>query len=378
MIYNIYTNRDTTLHEKYPTQNTGIDQILTLAKIASGSLLNGFYQSNTFNTRILLDFATELTEISNSIVSGDILPVGLGPSNSQYFLNLKAADATSLPIAYSLQAFPISESWDNGTGHFDDVPIATNGASWKYRKGSIEWASGSRINQGGGGGRTKVGGATWYTGSDGTYEATASFNYQSPDIRMNITTIVNHWFSNTIPNNGLILKRPTADEQDSSVFGALNFFGVDTHTIYIPKIEVAWDDSTHETGSLTELIDDNITLYFKNLKAEYKEKSRTKLRIVGRKTYPTKIYSTESFYNTVEHLPTSSYYSIKDSVTEETIIPFNNLFTKISCDAIGNYFNVRLNGLLPERTYRFVIKTVNDGGDNTRYHDNGYYFKVVR
>ena len=52
MIYNIYTNRDTTLHEKYPTQNTGIDQILTLAKIASGSLLNGFYQSNTYNTRI--------------------------------------------------------------------------------------------------------------------------------------------------------------------------------------------------------------------------------------------------------------------------------------------------------------------------------------
>ena len=158
-----------------------------------------------------------------------------------------------------------------------------------------------------------------------------------------------------------------------------NFFGVDTHTIYIPKIEVAWDDSNLSgTGSFNELIDDNITLYFKNLKAEYKEKTRTKLRLVGRKTYPSKTYSTASFYSTVEHLPTSSYYSIKDAVTEETIIPFNDLFTKISCDTFGNYFNVRLNGLLPERTYRFVIKTVNDGGDNTRYHDNGYYFKVVR
>tara|TARA_R110000744_G_scaffold108816_1_gene205873 strand:- start:252 stop:1376 length:1125 start_codon:yes stop_codon:yes gene_type:complete len=374
MIYNIYTNRDTTLHEKYPTQNTGIDQILTLAKITSGSLLNGFYQSNTYNTRILLDFVTELTEISNSIVSGEIPVPGILEGSSSFFLTLNASDASSLPISYSLMAFPVSESWDNGTGHFDDTPIATNGASWKYKKGSTEWASGSQITSGGAGGTTEAGGGTWYT----EHEATASFNYESPDVRMNITSIVKHWFKNTIPNNGLILKRPTIDEQDSSVYGALNFFGVDTHTIYIPKIEVAWDDSVINTGTLTELIDDNITLYFKNLKAEYKEKTRTKLRVVGRKTYPSKTYSTASFYNVVEYLPTSSYYSIKDASTEEVIVPFNDSFTKISCDTSGNYFNVRLNGLLPERTYRFVIKTVNDGGDNTRYHDNGYYFKVVR
>tara|TARA_R110001592_G_scaffold45253_9_gene144827 strand:+ start:543 stop:1667 length:1125 start_codon:yes stop_codon:yes gene_type:complete len=374
MIYNIYTDRDTTLHEKYPTQNTGIDQILSLAKIASGSLLNGFYQSNTYNTRILLDFATQLSEVSNSIVSGEIPVPGLGTASSSFFLTLNAADASSLPISYSLMAFPVSESWDNGTGYFDDIPIATNGASWKYRKGSVEWASGSQINSGGGGGTTEAGGGTWYT----EYEATASFDYASPDIRMNITSIVQEWFKNTIPNNGLILKRPTTDEIDSSTFGVLNFFGRDTHTIYMPKIEVAWDDSNIDTSGLTELTDDNITLYFKNLKPEYKEPSRTKLRVVGRKTYPTKTYSTASFYSRIEHLPTSSYYSIKDAYTEETIVPFNDTYTKLSCDSTGNYFNVRFNGLLPERTYRFCIKTINDGGDNTRYHDNGYYFKVVR
>ena len=374
MIYNIYTDRDTTLHEKYPTQNTGIDQILSLAKIASGSLLNGFYQSNTYNTRILLDFATQLSEVSNSIVSGEIPVPGLGTASSSFFLTLNAADASSLPISYSLMAFPVSESWDNGTGYFDDIPIATNGASWKYRKGSVEWASGSQINSGGGGGTTEAGGGTWYT----EYEATASFDYASPDIRMNITSIVQEWFKNTIPNNGLILKRPTTDEIDSSTFGVLNFFGRDTHTIYMPKIEIAWDDSNIDTSGLTELTDDNITLYFKNLKPEYKEPSRTKLRVVGRKTYPTKTYSTASFYSRIEHLPTSSYYSIKDAYTEETIVPFNDTYTKLSCDSTGNYFNVRFNGLLPERTYRFCIKTINDGGDNTRYHDNGYYFKVVR
>jgi len=375
MFYHIYTDRDATLHEKYPTQNTGIDQILTLAKIASGSLLEGFYQSNTYNTRILVDFKSQLTEISNSIVTGEIPVPGIASNSSSFFLKLCAADASSLPISYSLMAFPVSESWSNGTGYFDDIPITTNGVSWKYKDGTNEWASGSQINSGGGGGTTEAGGGTWYE----EYEATASFEYQEPDIRMNITTIVQEWFKNTIPNNGLILKRPTIDEIDSTVFGALNFFSRDTHTIYAPRIEVAWDDSSISIpGNMSELDDDNITLYFKNLRAEYKENERTKFRIVGRKTYPTKTYSTASFYSTIEHLPTSSYYSVKDAVTEETIIPFNDTFTKISCDSNGNYFNLRLNGLLPERTYRFVIKTVHDGGDNTRIHDNGYYFKVVR
>ena len=44
-----YAERDTTLYEKYPEQNTGIDQILELTKTASGSKLNGIIQSNTYN-----------------------------------------------------------------------------------------------------------------------------------------------------------------------------------------------------------------------------------------------------------------------------------------------------------------------------------------
>jgi hypothetical protein len=377
MIYNIYTNRDTTLYEKYPTQNTGIDPILTLAKVASGSLISGFYQSNTYNTRILLDFSSNLAEISGSIVSGEIPIPGTHADSSSFFLILNANDASSLPISYSLVAYPISASWDNGTGYFDDIPITKNGASWRYRDAAdnVEWIpAGTVPTSGGGGGTSETGGGTWYTSS----VATASFNYSSPDIRMNITSIVQQWLSHEIPNNGLILKRPTIDETNGTVQGNLHFFGRDTHTIYMPKIEIAWNDSVINTTGLTELIDDNITLYFKNLKPTYKENTRTKLRLVGRKTYPTKTYSTASFYSTVQHLPTSSYYSIKDAYTEETIVPFSDAYTKISCDSMGNYFNVRLNGLLPERTYRFCIKTINDGGDNTRYHDNGYYFKVVR
>ena len=197
---------------------------------------------------------------------------------------------------------------------------------------------------------------------------------------MNVTNIVAAWFDGTIKtNNGLILKRPTIDEQGSKMFGSLAFFGRDTNTIYSPRLEVAWSDADLSgTGSHSELTDDNVTVYFKNLKPEYKEKDQIKIRVVGRKTYPTKTYSTASFYSTIDRLPTSSYYSVKDARTEETIIPFSNRFTQISCDGTGNYFKIRFNTFAPERTYRFLIKTEEEGGDTVRIYDNGYYFKVVR
>ncbi len=380
MYYNIFTEKDSTIYEKYPTRNTGIDEILELVKVPSGSLQDGYYQSNTYNSRILLDFAPQLTEISNSIVNGNI-PTASIANGSQFFLSLKSVHADSLPISYSIVAYPISESWTNGTGYYNNVPETKNGASWYYRDSydqATSWNTSSAVgNSGYSNGLTYNGGGNWYTGSG--FEATQSFNYESTDIRLNITNIVANWLSGSISNNGIIIKRPDIDERSGEEFGSIKFFSKDTHTVYAPKIEVAWDDvNLAGTGSHTELSDDNITLYFKNLKSEYLENTKTKLRIVGRKTYPSKTYSTASFYSTIERLPTSSYYSVKDAHTEETIIPFDDTFTKISCDTTGNYFNIRLNAFLPERTYKFIIKTVNDGGDNTRYHDNGYYFKVVR
>ena len=76
-------------------------------------------------------------------------------------------------------------------------------------------------------------------------------------------------------------------------------------------------------------------------------------------------------------LPATSYYSIKDTVTDETIIPFNDNATQISCDANGNYFKIAFSTFMPERFYKIVLKAVHSAGD-IQIHDNGYYFKVVR
>ena len=59
MYYHIFTDRDATIYEKYPERNTGIDQIIELTKIASGSKLHGIIQANTYNSRFLIDFGSQ-------------------------------------------------------------------------------------------------------------------------------------------------------------------------------------------------------------------------------------------------------------------------------------------------------------------------------
>ena len=72
-----YAEKDTTLVEVQSEQNTGIDEILELTKVASGSRAFELgsslgTQANTTNTRILLDFGTEITSLAQSISDGNI------------------------------------------------------------------------------------------------------------------------------------------------------------------------------------------------------------------------------------------------------------------------------------------------------------------
>ena len=66
---------------------------------------------------------------------------------------------------------------------------------------------------------------------------------------------------------------------------------------------------------------------------------------------------------------------MKDLDTDEFVINFDNQYTQISSDAEGNYFDVYMNGLEPERYYKVLIKTIIDG--STIIFDDQYYFKVI-
>jgi hypothetical protein len=61
--------------------------------------------------------------------------------------------------------------------------------------------------------------------------------------------------------------------------------------------------------------------------------------------------------------------------TNEYVIDFDTNYTKISCDSKGNYFDLWMNGLQPERNYKILIQTQISG--SVIIEDNHYNFKVI-
>jgi len=379
-----YAERDTTLYEKYPKQNTGIDEILELTKTASGSKLNGIIQANTYNSRFLIDFGSEITALSSSIVAGDIptLSSRSHPNSASVHLALKAADASDILHTYKIQAFPVSESWTNGNGTFSDEPRQNYGTSWYYRTSDDQedyWKTGSAHSYGQMGMKeTDYGGGTWITGSG--YEASQSFQNESPDVRMNITDIVNKWITSDITNNGLLIKRPYSDETSGQVLGHLKFFGRESHTIFVPRLEVSWNNVRNlGSGSVPEINSETYIPYFKNIRSEYRTSDIVKFRIGVRPEFPNRTFRTSSFYMTGERLPTSSFYSVLDSVTNETILPFSTSASRLDCDSNGSFLKLRMDSFMPERYYKIMLKATRGTGslEDTQTFDN-FYFKVVK
>lgn len=397
MFYFEYPIADTTLYEATPSSsiNTGIDEILEVRK-----------DMNDLGTQI--DVSRILMKFSYNYISKSIQD-GIIPSTAKYYLNLYDAQSSELAVEQTLYTYIVSQSWDAGTGHYSRDPAREDGASWKYSDNATtktQWVSGSDTQ-----------GGTWFTGSIGgtaaEYNVSASYalSYETEDIRMNVTDLVkSHIYSSSAyPNNGFIIKRenlPTSQsattifdpttctgsaEFDTTFYGNLKYFSRETNTIYSPKLEVEWDDSSFSTGSswmapvsASEI--DQLTVYFKNLRPEYKEKSKARIRFAGRELYPERGFETTPKALTVKHLPSGSgamgqgtYYSVKDARTEETIIPFST-GSLASCDGSGNYFNIWFDGFQPERHYRFQIKVISGSGADQQelIFDDGYEFKVVR
>jgi len=336
MYHFLTASKDSTIYLQQPSQNTGRDEILEISKIYYGNLKD--------ISRSLIKFDT--TALSESIVSGEV-------TMSSAEMLLTECEGSEIPNEYTIYAYPVSQSWDVGIGtRFDE--ISTDGVTWDSRKTSTSWLVGSASLESSGSYNGR--GGVWYTGSS----ASQLFDYHSSNISMDVSESLSSWISGDLPNEGFILKHDSAKENDTIDYGQLKFFSKETNTIYQPKLRIGWDDSSFITGSLTELTSDDIHVTFKRLKTRYKQGSKPEIRVFGREKYPLKTYTNQYSYTDVYYLPTSSYYQIKDIITEEVIVPFGD-YTKLSCDSSGNYFKLNLTNCEYNRDYYIEIKTDRDG-----------------
>lgn len=353
--YFITASIDASIYLQQPNQNTGLDEILEVSKVYYGNIKDV--------SRALIKF--DLDTLSNLVDTDEVVLDSVK-------LLLRETESQEIPLRYTILAHPISGSWEMGNGtRFDK--ISTSGVNWKYKEGDskIDWldnglASGSDSNPNDGTG------GTWYT----LVSASQQFDYQSADLNIDVSDIVNVWLSGSLSNDGFLLKHTNEYENDTNDYGILKFFGKETNTIYQPKLVIGWDDQIFDTGSLqpVDLEYGDIVINVKPILPEYKLNSTKIIRLVGRERYPLKTFTNSFSFNNVKYLPITTFYQIKDFHSNDVIIPFSE-YSKVSCDERGNYVKLNFSNWQPNRAYKIEFKVETDS--NTIHFDNKIIFKIV-
>jgi hypothetical protein len=388
-----YAENDAALYESAETANTGLDELLEIGKQL------GTDGETLFKSRSIVKF--DMSEINATLSKySETL------DNCKFVLQLYTTHAKNLPSDFTIDAKLVGQPWINGTGFSSDVPTVTNGIQWAEpmqswsiggKSGSL-WISSSqnvRVNNSSiyvsGSGK---GGSWYYQSGSGAFNidnfnqsffiqpglsTTENSTTRPTDITMDVTDAIKLWINGsggrTIANNGFILKFSDADEENPNVSGVIRYFSRETHTIYVPRLVMYFDNSTFNTGALAGVNLESYTIY-SNVKPEYNDNEITKIRLYSRDKYPQKSPTNLFPISTVKYLPSTTYYTVLDAATDEVIIPYDDIYTKVSCDSTSNFIHIDMNGFMPERYYRIKYKIVD--GFTEQYIIDSIYFKVVR
>jgi hypothetical protein len=349
-------SKDATIYLQQPYQNTGIDEVLEISKV--------YYGDTRDNSRVLIQFDT--TEISKSIANGTIASSSFTAS-----LQLKITKAEELAANFTIEAYPISGSWEMGTGtRFDN--LTTNGATWIYRNGddtTTNWyttMNGVTASYGlGVTGSWDGRGGSWYTAS----VATQSFSYTLEDINLDVTEFVKKWNSGSIGNNGFILKFPSNKELDDIDYGTIKFFSKETNTIYQPKLVITYPE-TNTSGSLIDITnfaasssyDVVYRCYSPNLKDSYTKGQKVSVKVDARELYPIKQFNSTFAYQVKYYLPNEAYYAVMDTLTKEFIINYSPN-TKVLRGLRNNMINLNFTNWPIGRNYTLFVKSIDTNNE---------------
>jgi hypothetical protein len=236
--------------------NTDFTYIASSASIADTGSIYYFLSGSTVSESI----GSLASKINNSDISGSVsasstggtlsLEATVGGVGGNSYTFATGSGLTSENFSGGVDRIFYSSEWQMGNGKRHDIPVTTTGVSWDLRDGvTVAGLTGSAwVNNGG----------DYFSGSSAEpkeYEATQSFDYQTTDLHVDVTNIVESWLSGSIQNFGFLIKRDDSSEQNIMNQGNLQFFSKETHTIYRPRLEVIWRDyiySPYITSSISQ------------------------------------------------------------------------------------------------------------------------------
>lgn len=315
--------QDASIYEQFPTRNAGFDEIIEVGKsrAASGSI------------RGLIQFDIDKL----------IAPTG----STSYFLNLRIANAEKFQRNQIIEFYNISDSWDEGTGFFEQDL------------------------------RNPQDGATWQSPPDTTsLTATRSFDWKPEDVRIDITGQVRAWLTGSV-NDGLLIKIPAADENSITVNTNVRFFSRNTHTIYPPTLEAVWNTQTMSVAPNCglSLAPEEIEIFVTNMRPAMITGSVHRVRFGVRNANTVKSFgNVATRFKTGFFLPSGSHIGIQDAATKAFIVPFDE-GSLLSADNTGSYFDLKIENMYINRTYKILVRTTKPWGPETV--DTGHTFRVI-
>lgn len=370
---------DTTLYQRYPTNNAGLDEIIEVGKVAKPEDLEIAYSSSA--ARTIINFTLPS--------SGSI------PETASFYLNLKIANAQKLPYLQQLEIYQISNAWTEGSGYLYQTNtngpvsrnyeyyVAANRTSGSIETDSIDYNPSSVRNSNDGATWRQSNTAVSWSVTGGDYYASPSKSislteYPLQDLRIDVSNIMQSFIYDSADWStfkGFIVKFSSASEANSSNEGNIKFFSKQTHTVHAPILEVVWNTTTFSTGSLKPIPNTyDIQILSKNAKETYVRGSKEKIRLVVRDKYPLKNFDATLRYKNVYYLPTSSYFGITD-MQAGTVVSPGDEFAKLSCDATGSYFILDTSNLYKNRYYSVNLE-VNNGSSDTNIVPELFTFLV--
>ena len=273
-VYKLFPSKDASVYSAYPAMNTGLDAILDVSNLVTDRNPTAQVARSLikFDQGEINDVLENIAKVTGSAAWG----------TWDAHLKMYVAKATNVIIDSKVEIYPISSSWNNGSGQYLDKIQNDTGVSWKFEdySGSVDvwpaggwspsstgsydknWDINTAISNGTGG--------SWWTGSSGFVRAgdalviTASQEYtlrSTKDLDVDVSDIVTMWYSSsgavniaglvTKPNDGFLVKWEDSKEfvTQSAISPQLSYYSVDTNTIYPPQLEVRWVDYTYTTSS---------------------------------------------------------------------------------------------------------------------------------
>jgi hypothetical protein len=207
--------------------NNDLDTTATGSNHGRSPALNVFAQRQTLVSassdlgRTLIQF--DLTELSGKIYSDLLIP----SSSVTYLLkmfNMRHDD--TVPTSYDLFAYPLSRSWDEGTGIDDDNHTDDGVVNWQQPISTADWVA---------------------TGSDflNTLDygsGSQHFDRGDENLEVDISDLVINWLTGGLGNNGVVIKLGSAEEDSATDYYRKVFHGRETKFIdRIPHIEARWE-----------------------------------------------------------------------------------------------------------------------------------------